>query len=242
MSLGALTSAAKGKLDRAYIEIRQPNLSGAHPTPGAETGRIEFGFNPKELSVSKESNTSSTAQPSKEAPDQQFQGPSPRKMEVEMFFSNTEEGKKHDLLALAERLYSLCEAVPESIAKKKPATPFVTFGWGAFRSKPSFCKSVSVTYQLFTPTGTPLRMTAKLSLEEAPNPTPGQNPTSGTKKLMKTHTLMAGETLASVAYKEYQKASMWRAIAEVNDIDDPTRLVPGMTVFLPPVAEAAELA
>ena len=54
-----------------------------------------------------------------------------------------------------------------------------------------------------------------------------------------------GETLQSVATKTFGTPGAWRAIAEVNGIDDPTSLRPGDVIYLPardelrPLAEAS---
>ena len=71
---------------------------------------------------------------------------------------------------------------------------------------------------------------------DAPGP---QNPTSGGQLGYQAHVLIEGESLHSVAWAEYGKASYWRALAEVNDIDDPLRVSPGTRILLPPRREAA---
>jgi nucleoid-associated protein YgaU len=120
--------------------------------------------------------------------------------------------------------------------------PLVQFGWGPFVSNYSFVESVDVTYEMFLPNGSPMRMKATVKIKEARAPTEGQNPTSGSKTARRTHTLLAGESLAAVAFKEYSNPTMWRAIAEENGIDDPFRLSAGQTLLLPPLDEAVELA
>ncbi len=60
-----------------------------------------------------------------------------------------------------------------------------------------------------------------------------QNPTSGSENVRQSHLLIAGDTLASVAYAEYGDPSAWRAVARFNGIDDPLRCRPGMRLLLP---------
>ena len=52
--------------------------------------------------------------------------------------------------------------------------------------------------------------------------------------------MIDGDTLQSVAYRELGKPTYWRAIAELNDIDDPMRLAPGTTLLIPSVADATK--
>jgi nucleoid-associated protein YgaU len=47
--------------------------------------------------------------------------------------------------------------------------------------------------------------------------------------------MVAGDTLASIAYNEYGSAAGWRRIADANPfIDDPMRVKPGTTLVIPP--------
>ncbi len=94
-------------------------------------------------------------------------------------------------------------------------------------------KKVSVTYTHMLPDGTPVRMSAKVDFTGTMKEKKGTNPTSGGRTNRKTHTLISGETLAAVAYSEFNDASLWRAIAEENEIDDPMRLTSGSVLLLP---------
>lgn len=51
------------------------------------------------------------------------------------------------------------------------------------------------------------------------------------------HRVVAGDTLQSLAWREYGEASAWRAIAEANNIDDPSRLRSGTELVLPAAEE-----
>jgi nucleoid-associated protein YgaU len=74
-----------------------------------------------------------------------------------------------------------------------------------------------------------------------PAPLPGTNPTSGGLATRRTHTMVEGDTLASVAYKEYRDPSRWRALAVINGIDDPMRVAPGTELMIPEKREADAL-
>jgi nucleoid-associated protein YgaU len=52
--------------------------------------------------------------------------------------------------------------------------------------------------------------------------------------------MVEGDTLQSVAYAELGKPAYWRAIAELNGIDDPQRVEAGTTVLIPSAADAAQ--
>jgi nucleoid-associated protein YgaU len=46
-----------------------------------------------------------------------------------------------------------------------------------------------------------------------------------------------GDTLQSIAFKEYDDAGEWRRIAEANGIDDPLELAPGKRLLIPPILD-----
>lgn len=95
--------------------------------------------------------------------------------------------------------------------------------------------SCSVTYERFTPAGIPIRAKIKLEMEEVPSklgslPT---NPTSGGLPGRRSHTVAHGESLQSISMTNYGTPALWRRIAEVNGIQNPSRVRPGTVVYLP---------
>jgi hypothetical protein len=253
MSLGGVASLAGsiagdllGKLDKAYLAVYKPTMSGnpKKPAPAGEDQgrRIKFLFNPKDFSFSKEAHIQRGANTgAKGTPPPHYNGPGPRSFTVELFFDKIQD-PTINIVKTVEKLFDLCEPDPSTVDTPPMLQPFVMFCWGSFQSKPSHVKSVNAKFHMFLPTGIPMRATCSVSLQEANDEDGSQNPTSGSKDARRSHTVLAGETLASVAYLEFRKASMWRAIAAMNDIDDPLRVGPGTVLYLPTAAEAAALA
>ena len=102
----------------------------------------------------------------------------------------------------------------------------MVFQWGSFSTArfTAYVSSVDATYTLFGTTGMPIRATCQVQLHEIPSKTKGQNPTSGALTAQRVHRVVAGDSLQSLAWREYGDATAWRTIAEANDIDDPTAL------------------
>jgi nucleoid-associated protein YgaU len=50
---------------------------------------------------------------------------------------------------------------------------------------------------------------------------------------MRSHQVVMGDSLMSIAYQEYGDSALWRAIALANDIDDPLRLPTGLELRVP---------
>lgn len=211
---------------------------------GGRIAEVEFQFNPNQLQLSRSASWS--AQPAvalERGPTPEFAGAQPAELQVEVFLDGSAKPTSSKVRRQVEQLLSCCEVDPQSIASKRPSPPWVRFSWGAFTTVQfvAYVVSVAATYSLFSPTGEPLRANCQLSLQEVPQPTKGQNPTSGAHTAQRVHAVVAGDSLASLAWREYGDPTVWRAIAEANDIDDPMRLRPGQELLLPGADEVYRL-
>ena len=130
-----------------------------------------------------------------------------------------------------------CTPTSSSKDTDRPSAPWVKFKWGVLTGFVGYIKSVSAKYTLFSPDGKPLRAVCTVALEELPNEPGKQNPTSGGLHPRNAHTVTEGDSLAAIAYREYGSPVHWRALAEVNGIDDPLRLRPGQVVLIPALEE-----
>ena len=55
--------------------------------------------------------------------------------------------------------------------------------------------------------------------------------------IAKMHVVKRGDTLSSIAAKEYLDPKLWRPIAIENGIDDPRVLIPGTLLLLPTLSD-----
>ncbi len=205
---------------------------------------LRFLYNPTEYTVTKGS-TWSRPQTSgaKSTTRPQFGGTNPQTLQMEIFFDAFESGGG----SIGDDVATLLDwtmATDASRAQKKPEPPILTLDWGRNQALATFhgyLKSVSAKYTLFDTAGNPLRVSANVTLEEVPNEKPGQNPTSGSREGRGRHVLTEGESLHSIAWSEYRDATLWRALATFNGIDDPTRIPLGTAVLVPTLDEATRL-
>jgi len=228
-------SAGTASLTRAALEVYEATPAAGGSKPGASIDRIPFQFNPKELSISKTAKWErKNARGSKTAGPPEFTGADPCKLTLELFFDATDtmDGK---VVSLVDQLFQCCVPTDDSLGKKKASPPLVVLQWGKVKSFAGFVTSVQAKYTLFTSQGTPIRATCNVSIEEMPGNPPKQNPTSGGLALTSVRTIVAGDSLASIAYKEYGDPTMWRPLAAFNGIDDPLRLRLGTALLLPTV-------
>lgn len=221
-------TSVPGSMVPAYIKILPPG-----------EGEVKFKFNPLEYHVSKHAEWNSTPQPGAETGGTpQFQGTIARTISVSIFMDSTEEDNALD--ADIATLFKTCDPSSESIQKKLPQPPPVQFGWGTNVGFKACMRSVEVTYKLFKASGEILRAEAQISMEELPTSQPATNPSSGGLFSQRSHTLVAGESLALVAQAAYGKPNMWRSLAVANGIDDPMRVRVGTVLLIPDRSEAEE--
>ncbi|WP_448612541.1 CIS tube protein [Modestobacter sp. URMC 112] len=223
------------QLDHAKLVLHEakPGASGKDAL-GAELATIAFQFNPKELSLAKSAKWErKPARSAGTAGPAEFRGADPSKLTVEMFFDAAGKKDRGGVVGQVETLLSCCIPTVETRGQKRACPPLVVFQWGQVVGFPAFVTSVSAKYSLFASDGTPLRATCGVTLEELAGELKGQNPTSGSLSARRHHTVVAGDSLASLAYREYGDPEMWRPLAEYNGIDDPLRLAPETELLLP---------
>ncbi len=218
-------------------------MNRARLVPLDGSAPLHFRFNPKEYSVTKSAKWERTpAKGAKTSPKAEFIGADPRKVQMELLFDDWEG--TGNLVKDIEKLLSWMEPTDQSLSKNKPHARLLKFQWGENRSLQTFLgyiSTVTVKYTLFKHNGVPVRATASLTMEEIPHDPQATNPTSGSPLGRRSHVLAAGETLHSIAHREYDDASLWRGLAEFNRIDDPLRVWPGTRLLLPTADEAAAL-
>jgi hypothetical protein len=221
-------------MERAYISVIQPKPGGS------EISRVKFMYNPKEFSYTKTASWErKPAKGAKKAPPLEFKGVQPSSLTVEVFLDGYETGT--DISRDIKTLTTCCQPLASTIQPGKPSPPWVIFGWGSTVHLTAYVKSVAVKCTMFDREGVPLRALCTVTMEEvAPDAAP-QNPTSGAITSTRSYQMVAGDSLASVAYREYGEAGRWRALAEANNVDDPMRLPPG-TRLLVPELDALEMA
>ncbi|MGW0706775.1 CIS tube protein [Streptomyces sp. NPDC002643] len=238
MATGSKGGAGKS-LVRATLAIHEPPV-GESTTKGALMKTFDFDFNPAQLQLSRRAQwkvTPTVAEREGSLPE--FMGPEPRTLSVEIFLDSSGKPNSNTVLKKVESLLACCEVTAKSFAAKQPSPPWVVFQWGSFSTArfQAYVSSVEATYTLFGTTGVPIRATCQMQLHEIPSKTKGQNPTSGALTAQRVHRVVAGDSLQSLAWREYGEASAWRAIAEANGIDDPSRLPTGIELVLPAAEE-----
>jgi nucleoid-associated protein YgaU len=225
---------------KAQLDLREPVQDQDHFVAGSSLKVLNFLFNPKDYSMSLGGGW--TFKPQKSSLEQpEFTGTTPRTLDVEMFLDATDR-PNGDISGAVSTLLRAVRPTEKSVSSGTPFPPIVVFSWGSSRPFVGVVKQVSAQMTLFLPSGQPVRANCKVSmLEYDPNP-PRQNPTSGALGSTRSHVVVLGDTLASIANAEYGAPALWRAIAHVNELEDPFNLRVGAELLLPPPADAVALA
>lgn len=199
---------------------------------------VECMFNPKEYTFSKQNSWKFTNQKGKNLPEPVFQSGQPTLLKMQLFFDTFETGddvrKKY-----TSKIWDLTQ-VDESTKTqkdKKGRPPHCRFQWGKNWAFEAVVTSVSQRFTLFKSDGTPVRATLDVTFKQIKDEDlyPRQNPTSGGGEGRKVHIVREGERIDWIATTEYGDASLWRLIAQHNQLDDPLMLEPGQTLGIPPL-------
>ncbi len=198
--------------------ISNVSLSGAQP--------IEVLFNPTEYTISRGANYAEIAVPGLTTPILQFVRGEAESLRLELLLDGT-DGRTdvHDKL---ETLRALVR-----IDSELHTPPVVQFSWGQ-ESFQGVVTQLEEKMTLFDQGGGVLRsrVTATFKSYESVDAQVRQTAKASPDRT-RTHVLREGETLAHVAFEAYGDPSLWRSIAEENDVDRP-RFVPVGTVLVVP--------
>lgn len=220
--------AVPSNLAKAYLQVE----GGA---------KIDCWFNPTEYTVSKSNKWKVESVVGEGTPTAQFGGGDPQKIQLELLFDDT-EARDGDVRRSTDQLFAAMDVDKKTATSKNSARPpMITFGWGHVTLFKAVADSLSVKFLMFRPDGTPVRATVTMSLIQAasavgkskPQGKRKTNPTTRGVEGYRTHVVIDGDTLQSVAFEAYGDAARWRTIAEANGIDDPMRVRRGTVLDIP---------
>jgi nucleoid-associated protein YgaU len=209
--------AAGQSLVAAVLRIEAPRVDD--PT-------IPLRFNPAEYKLTKANTFAEIAIPGLGSPPIQFVRGGAETLALQ-FLLDTSDTLEDVRERYVNRLRGLLD-----IQEKLHAPPVVAFVWDRqiFRG---VLESFDVTYTLFTERGVPLRAQASATLKEyRPVKIQVAETRQSSPTVEKAYTVR-GETLSEVAGQVYRDPTLWRVIAQANDIRDPRRLEPGRVLTIP---------
>lgn len=148
----------------------------------------------------------------------------------------TKDGQKKSVREKTKTLFDLMEPLEnkEGEESQKFQARSVIFEWGADFTIECFIQSIKQTFTLFAADGTPVRAEIEIKLKHVPPKQRRQNPTSGGGPIQRVWRVSAGDRLDVIAAEVYNDATLWRQIADYNNIDSPLALQAGVELSIPP--------
>jgi hypothetical protein len=237
-------TAAAGALGLDLPGMSKPTKAKVSMKPDASASSasdtIECMFNPTEYSLSRNVNVERNNTPVVAGGTPHYAGSGPLSLTMQLFFDDF-AAKAGDVTPKITKLLSW--TVPADPWAHDARPPLVGFNWGNHQLDNfwGYITSFRVAYTVFRMDGTPVQAKVDLSIEEYQPPDPGTtNPTSHAINSNRIRTVTEGETLQALAYRELGKATYWRAIAELNGIDDPMTVHAGSVLLMPTKSDAAK--
>jgi len=216
------------------------------PEAASNFDPIEVMFNPNTYSIVKSvSWTAATgdgkaegqAERRKNAPALQFSGGQSRTLTLDLFFDTTEEtdDTQKDVRVLTNKIVKLTRIVRD-LDPQRP--PMCVVSWG--RETPpgsdfpftGVVSQLTQRFNLFLSDGRPVRANLTVAFTEFLDPTKDEleNDPEFTTRLVKR-----GDSLSSIAGEVYRDPTLWRVIADANQLDDPRQLPVGMRLNIPKI-------
>lgn len=184
---------------------------------------IEVMFNPSEYSTA----VSVTWKEEKESSIPQLIGSNYDKFTVNLLFDTYEkqvdvredhiDKKTNKKIAGTKRLIELTFPIVEGTNRKNP--PVCLFSWGKFNFK-GYIEKVDQKFTMFLKDGMPVRAYVTITMKPVVSASEMLK-LKGIAESRKVRIVKEGDRLDLIASEEMKNPSMWRKIAEANNISDP---------------------
>lgn len=194
-------------------------------------------FNPQQVSISKSAHWRRVPVAESDVMRAQFTHGEPAVLTLDLLFDTYELGL--DVRLLTGRVEELATVRGHGAIHRPPVCKLVWGAQGVFFE--GVLTSVTSTFTLFTPLGSPVRarleceFTEWLSARREALLQHKQSP-----DVAKTRVVRRGDTLSGIAALEYDDPAQWRPIALANGIVDPRHLEPGRVLTIPVVRAGAQ--
>jgi nucleoid-associated protein YgaU len=197
---------------------------------------IEVLFNPEEYTVNSAVTYAQSAIPGVSGPLLQFVHGNMATLEMELLLDTQEahttgraqNSANGDVRVLVKTITDLM-----TIDSTTHAPPVLLFTWGSLTFTCVLARA-SQKYQMFLPTGIPVRARMQVSFNEFRNiDLEAKEIKRQTADYTKRRVVGQGETLSSISTDLYDDPTMWRPLAIANEIEDPRSLPIGLQLVVP---------
>jgi hypothetical protein len=197
---------------------------------------VECMFNPKEYTFTKQNEWNFVDRKGSNLPNPEFKSGRPATLKMQLFF-DTFEAREDVRSEYTNKIWDLTRVNEDLKDRKtrKGRPPLCRFQWGKAWSFKAVVTNIAQKFTLFQSDGTPVRATLDVTFQQVEDEGlyPRQNPTSGGGEGRKLRVVREGERIDWIATTEYGDPTLWRLIAQQNDLDDPLMLEPGQVLAIP---------
>lgn len=199
---------------------------------------VEFLYNPDNVKVEKNVQFKEHPTQGADSGEKEFTHGVSRTLTIGQVYFDTYEKKQNVRTVFIDKLEELAHYDGDL---HRP--PKVRFVWGKFMAENDpynsgkwYVQKVSTEYIMFLDDGTPVRAKVTIALVEATTLDEQlQHRKKNSPDHAKVYTVQRGDTLQTIAYREYDDPAEWRRIADANGIDDPLAMEPGTRLLVPPI-------
>jgi hypothetical protein len=219
------------------IDLAELEKLEIEPLDDVPIDAFEVLFNPNSYSISKSVNWGGSSSAEVNAPTLTFGGGASRTLSLELFYDVTEPVRDDEVIDDVRKETNKMVALTR-IQRDLHRPPVVQITWGDDSGDRFDFPFIGVVAQLtqrftlFRSDGKPVRATLSVSFREFCDVEKDQRQTDPefTTRLVKR-----GDTLSNIAADVYRDQTLWRVIAEANQLDDPRRLAVGSRLILPKI-------
>jgi len=196
---------------------------------------FEVIFNPNQYQIVKNNTFSEEKVAGRSSPHVEWSSGSARTFTTTLFFDTYDPQrtsrapiKDSDVRTYIQQITKLQE-----ISQGLHAPPICQFSWGNFVFI-GYLEKATVAYTLFLSSGVPVRATVHVAFKEYIL-SEAERRKLQSANYAKHYVVRPGDTLTSLAAREYEDPTNWRPIARENNIDDPLSIRAGQTLILPAI-------
>jgi len=200
------------------------------------SSRLEALFNPDKLVFSKSVGWQKQNASQRDVPELQFTNAEPRTLNLDLIFDtyDTPDAKKTSVRKYTDELHHLT-TVEKHGDKHRP--PVLHLHWGTVFFE-GVLERLEQQFTMFMEDATPVRATCRCSFKEwRTNQKDLKKQNTGSADVAKVWVAKHGDSLSHIASREYNDPTLWRPIAEANDLDDPLNLTPGTRLLIPTLTQ-----
>lgn len=187
-------------------------------------------FNPAEYSLEKGNQYASAPLPGLANPVLSFVNGDADTLTMELFFDTYTNNGGSDVRDETNKIAKLLDIDPDL-----HAPPPVQFVWGSLTFN-AVIERLTQRFTMFLENGVPVRATLNVTFKEYRTISEQLDPKPPkSSDWTKRRVLAEQDRLCLIAAAEYDDPSVWRVIADENEIENPRVLQPGREIRLPPL-------